>query len=1199
MNPIRLSLVVSLSSILALPLLNACTPLWANNNSVSRESVEKLNNDSLQQIAQAITVKVLSGDNGGSGVLIARSGQDYTVVTNAHVIIPGKPYRIQTPDGNLHEATLITQNDSVAGNDVALLQFRAPEDYTVAEIDNNSNLTSGEEVLAVGYPYNSEQLQFTRGEISFLSDKPIEGGYSIGYSNNIQQGMSGGAILDRQGKLIGINGKTAYAILERAYWFNDGSRPTTEQLQRMREVSWGLPIETITAIASQLAILPKTSSQNLTGIAAQVDKIAEKITVLINLPNGNGSGVIIARQGDTYSVLTAAHVVKNQHQSTLMTHDNKSYSIAPAKVKVLPGVDLAVVQFTSERDYQVATLGKYNLEVEEKSWIFLSGFPGVESKSPKQPERRLTGGTVYSRERGAIQAINLESLTDVNGYELVYSNLSQGGMSGGAVLDSRGRLIGIHAAAEGEQILQESSLAEFNLGRSLGVPIATFLGVAERANLKPQWLSVETDKPTKLDESKVKTIRESLFVFSTPSEDATAVDWLNYGNQLWRAERYQEAIAAFDKAIEIQPDFYQAYYAKGIALIYQEKDRDAVTAYTKALEINFRFYEARRERSASFFRLERYNEALADIEQAITLQPNDWNLYLLKSNILLQLFRTDEAIEAANEAIALNSDHPFAYQQRGLAYERLGQLDRALADYNRALEINPENAHTYFLRGSFYNELQNPQKALADFNRAIEINPEFYYFYILRSNTYFALEQYDRAFADLEQATKIEPEIPRVYYQKGLLYRKLKEYERAITEYTQAIKVAPEYREAYDELGIVYISLGKYEQAIADLTRALELEPEHANAYLYRHSANFPAYRNLTGREVSDRESYHFRGSAYGSLGKFDQAIADFSEAIKINPEYYLTYPLRGLAYRSSGKYEEALADFSRAIELMNKSDAVKAEVYAKVYNLRGELYFQLTEYERAVSDYTQAIKLAPEDVTAYKNRGRAYASLKKYDKAIADATKVIEINPDDGEAYRLRNIVHFELEEYDRAIADATLAIEINPQHPVAYWLRSRAYWELAKYPRVIVDATKALELNSQYSKAYFIRGNAYYKQRNYTAALSDYEAAIAHSENFWPAYVNIGLIQYETGNINVAISRWQKALEISSETAEPQLALAAALYTQGSEEQGLEMARVAINKNSRLTDTDYLKTNLWGEQLITSVQALFKDSRLQADNR
>jgi hypothetical protein len=105
-----------------------------------------------------------------------------------------------------------------------------------------------------------------------------------------------------------------------------------------------------------------------TGVAAEVDKIAQQITVSIDSKiNGFGSGVIIAKQGNTYYVLTTDYRFKNPDEYTeyiLVTPDGQSYPIDSSQITVLEGTGLAVVHFSSTQTYSVATLAKYNLGIE-------------------------------------------------------------------------------------------------------------------------------------------------------------------------------------------------------------------------------------------------------------------------------------------------------------------------------------------------------------------------------------------------------------------------------------------------------------------------------------------------------------------------------------------------------------------------------------------------------------------------------------------------------------------------------------------------------------------------------------------------------------------------------------------------------------------------------------------------------------------
>jgi tetratricopeptide (TPR) repeat protein len=94
----------------------------------------------------------------------------------------------------------------------------------------------------------------------------------------------------------------------------------------------------------------------------------------------------------------------------------------------------------------------------------------------------------------------------------------------------------------------------------------------------------------------------------------------------------------------------------------------------------------------------------------------------------------------------------------------------------------------------------------------------------------------------------------------------------------------------------------------------------------------------------------------------------------------------RGLAAHKQGNTQEAIAQFTQAIKLDPN--------YTDAYNNRGNAYYDLDDYDKAIADYAQAIKIDPGDADAYNNRGIAYHNLGDYDKAIADYAQAIKLDP-------------------------------------------------------------------------------------------------------------------------------------------------------------------------------------------------------------
>jgi S1-C subfamily serine protease len=206
-------------------------------------------NHPVYQAARAITVRVLVKDNRGSGVLIAQENGVYTVLTNAHVLTAGAPYRVETPDGQVYEAQEALVS-SVIGLDAALLQFRSSKSYAVARLAN-TNISVGQPVWAAGFPEETGNFLVTEGQLSLFSARALIDGYQLGYSNEVIPGMSGGPLLNQQGEVVGINGLSAYPILDNAYTFMDGSQPNAAQREELRRLSWASPVQLAFGIAGQ------------------------------------------------------------------------------------------------------------------------------------------------------------------------------------------------------------------------------------------------------------------------------------------------------------------------------------------------------------------------------------------------------------------------------------------------------------------------------------------------------------------------------------------------------------------------------------------------------------------------------------------------------------------------------------------------------------------------------------------------------------------------------------------------------------------------------------------------------------------------------------------------------------------------------------------------------------------------------------
>ncbi|NES25129.1 MAG: trypsin-like peptidase domain-containing protein, partial [Symploca sp. SIO3E6] len=371
MNRQLLALVSCIGGLLLLPV--SVFDLSLPTSKVFAQQQHQVSDEQLHQIAKSITVRVFSGnDDVGSGTLVGKQQRVYQVLTNAHVVTSDEPYRIQTPDGQIYQANLV-ENVNFGKTDLAMLEFQANGNYTIASLGRASALALNELVLAAGFPYNSEKLVVNQGQFTQWKDQSLVGGYQMGYNNNIQQGMSGGPVLNPQGEVVAINSLGAYPILNDAYKYENGEQPDPFALEELRQSNWGITIETFIALVpgfdyscvnlSQPAIGDSLSTQSLPPVIAKNYQKIREVTVLLDAPGEqDGSGVIIGREGNAYMVLTAEHVVSQKAQDgkyDVVTSKGEGCPVNYRKVKKLPGSDLAILEFTSNLPYQVATLANY------------------------------------------------------------------------------------------------------------------------------------------------------------------------------------------------------------------------------------------------------------------------------------------------------------------------------------------------------------------------------------------------------------------------------------------------------------------------------------------------------------------------------------------------------------------------------------------------------------------------------------------------------------------------------------------------------------------------------------------------------------------------------------------------------------------------------------------------------------------------
>ena len=213
-------------------------------------------------------------------------------------------------------------------------------------------------------------------------------------------------------------------------------------------------------------------------------------------------------------------------------------------------------------------------------------------------------------------------------------------------------------------------------------------------------------------------------------------------------------------------------------------------------------------------------------------------------------------------------------------------------------------------------------------------------------------------------------------------------------------------------------------------------------------------------REQPSSSTYHWRGVIWSDKKEYDIAIADYKEAIRLDPQNESAFISRGLAWKNKKEFDKAIADFNEAIRLDPQDTTA--------FNNRGTAWLGKQEYDKAIADFNEAIRLDPQDAFAFNNRGIAWNDKEEYNKALADFNEAIRLDPQNATVFVNRGIAWRGKEEFDKALADDNEAIRLDPQNARAFMNRGIALAMKKEYDKALADFNEAIRLDPQYASAF-----------------------------------------------------------------------------------------------------------------------------------
>jgi tetratricopeptide (TPR) repeat protein len=283
------------------------------------------------------------------------------------------------------------------------------------------------------------------------------------------------------------------------------------------------------------------------------------------------------------------------------------------------------------------------------------------------------------------------------------------------------------------------------------------------------------------------------------------------GNALDAAGRITEALANYDKALQLKPDYAKACYNKGESMLRMGQVAAALDLFDRALRITPVYFKALKAKGDALAQAGRSDAAIAAYEEALKLQPDDSGAANNLGNALLGAGRAAEAIELFQAALRVDPRDAKAHNNLGYAFSRVGRVEMAVEHFAAAVRLEPDSAEAHASYAVALARVGRLTDAIGEYRRVITLKPDDVVAYYSLGNTYARTGEWLQAVAAYQGALKYRPEHPEVHNNLGTVLRRLGRLDEAREHYRLALQHRPDYPQAQRNLA----ALGGPEDASA------------------------------------------------------------------------------------------------------------------------------------------------------------------------------------------------------------------------------------------------------------------------------------------------------------------------------------------------------------------------------------------------
>ncbi len=553
--------------------------------------------------------------------------------------------------------------------------------------------------------------------------------------------------------------------------------------------------------------------------------------------------------------------------------------------------------------------------------------------------------------------------------------------------------------------------------------------------------------------------------FKIPTDENSNVAWIERGDYLLQRQHFREAIAAYDRALKIQPEDAGLWVKQGMAYDGIQQFESAIAAYQKATQHAPQDAKAWLKLGVLLENLQQKEEALSVYARVVELEPDNVWAWHDRGKILETLYQWEDALKAYGRAVEIKPSFQLAVESRkrilldrsdAYGLFQCGHYVEALTLAKRFHQKDPTNTRTLLTYGSALAKLQRLDEAIEILNVLLGTESDHLNAWLVRGEIRRQRQDWEGALQDVERAIRLDPNQAKSWQLKAQVLESMNSLEEAVVIYNHLLKLNPDQVTAQQ-------SRSRCLQRLCPTPNPLTEDTEDDSTIL-----SIPTLpvglgsdaRSSAVAQASVTTAFAAQTTVAKIAAKLDQVDNQSNPAAlaeSSSPEMPIVRPL------DVPNLLSALAAAKAAPTVGSGRCTDQTESWL----LRGPLLEKVRQQTKTLTTYTPELQRHPDDPDALKSRGDTLFGLGRYEDAIGCYDRAIHNAPNNPKLWCSLASALMKLKRNREAIACFDRAIHLKPESHIPWYWRSRVMIDLKRYVGALRSLDQALNNKPNFQPA------------------------------------------------------------------------------------------------------------------------------------